>query len=205
MSSNNFDLVMNHPRSFIFKQVWKKLFSSRISSLEILRFLCLPVFFIFLPNMANAVHVPHLAPYGKASCYIMGDSLAVGIAQQLPQCWSNTKVGLNTKQAVQRFIQNPRTYLAIISLGVNDNGTRLPTLQNLTFIRRNVQSNKVIWILPNKASRRNDILLVASLFQDQVIDMTKPNLQKYVSSKDHIHPSGTGYAVMAIEAQDMAW
>lgn len=168
-------------------------------------FLCSLALSLGWMGHAQAAHVALEAPYGWASCYVMGDSIAVGTAQQLPQCWSDTKVGLNTQQARQRFINNPITSLTVISLGVNDRGTRLPTVDNLAFIRSRVRSPIVIWILPTDLTKREDILRVAGAYNDRTIDLNDPDLRRYVSQVDHIHPSGTGYAELATRAQAMAW
>ena len=55
-----------------------------------------------------------------ADCLILGDSIAVGVAQNLPQCEMVAKVGLNTDQMLRRsthWISDT----VIISLGSNDN------------------------------------------------------------------------------------
>jgi len=142
---------------------------------------------------------------GLLSCYVLGDSIAVGTAQQLPWCWSNTHIGLNTQQALRRFTQVPRADVTVISLGINDRGTRLPTEQNLAILRARLHSPRVIWILPPDAAKSAQILVVAGTYHDRVIDLNAPRFERYLSHVDHIHPNGTGYALVAHQARALAF
>lgn len=135
------------------------------------------------------------------SCYVIGDSLAVGTAQKLSGCGSNTKVGLNTKQALIRYPQLPATDVTIISLGINDRGSRLPTVRNLEELRQRIPSARVIWILPADATKSAEIHEVALAFHDQWINLNSPSFGRYLSRVDHLHPSGTGYALVAEQAR----
>ncbi|MCA8457919.1 SGNH/GDSL hydrolase family protein [Burkholderia multivorans] len=129
-----------------------------------------------------------------ASCFVMGDSVAQGIAAQLPQCSSNTKVGLNTVQALTRFSQ-VQAQTVIVSLGINDRdypGTRT----NLEAIRARIHADKVIWILPSGklsfgTQKKKDALYVAVKHGDEMrnIDLT--------ISADGIHPTERGYRAIA--------
>jgi lysophospholipase L1-like esterase len=139
------------------------------------------------------------------SCYVMGDSIAVGTAQKLPWCGSNAKVGLNTKQALTRYPQLPAVDVMVISLGINDRGSRLPTVQNLVQLRKRMVSPRVIWILPNDATKVAQIEQVANAFHDMWIDMNSPGFDRYLSHVDHLHPNGTGYAMVAHRARELAW
>lgn len=131
----------------------------------------------------------------NAPCFVMGDSVAQGIAAQLPQCSSNTKVGLNTVQALTRFNQIPAAQTVIVSLGINDRdypGTRT----NLEAIRARIYANKVIWILPSGklsfgTQKKKDALYVAVKHGDEMrnIDLT--------ISADGIHPTERGYRAIA--------
>lgn len=142
---------------------------------------------------------------GLLSCYVMGDSLAVGTAQKLPWCWSNAKVGLNTKRALTRFTKIPPADVTVISLGINDRGTRLPTVRNLTQIRQRVHSPRVIWVLPADVGKGAEIRQVAIRFNDRVIDLGSSRFRRYLSHVDHLHPSGAGYVLIANKARELAF
>lgn len=125
----------------------------------------------------------------QSTCFVMGDSIAQGIALNLPQCQSNTKVGLNTTQAIKRFENIPHADLTIISLGINDsfNGTSI----NLGAIRGRISSSKVIWILPSHQDKKDAVELVAKVRGDKTI-----NVDRHIS-KDGIHPTWHGYKSIA--------
>lgn len=142
--------------------------------------------------------------HAAQSCYVMGDSIAFGTATQLPQCQSDAKVGLNTKDALNRFIDVPYTQATVISLGVNDRGTSLPTDTNLEIIRARVHSPTVVWILPTDAGKKAVIERVAHAHNDLTIDLNSPDIIKHVSTVDHIHPDMTGYHLVATKAKALA-
>ncbi|WP_139352308.1 SGNH/GDSL hydrolase family protein [Burkholderia cenocepacia] len=131
----------------------------------------------------------------NAPCFVMGDSVAQGIAAQLPQCSSNTKVGLNTVQALTRFKQIPPAQTVIVSLGINDRdypGTRA----NLEAIRARIHAQNVIWILPPAIlsfgiQKKKDALYVAMRNRDYM-----KNIDQTISA-DGIHPTNTGYKAIA--------
>lgn len=154
---------------------------------------------------AGALVSPPTPAQGLLSCYVLGDSIAVGTAQKLPWCLSDAKVGLNTRQAVTRFAQVPRADVTIISLGINDRGTHLPTVKNLAQIRSKITSQRVIWILPADANKSADILQVARYYRDQTIDLNSPSFARYLSGADHLHPSGKGYALVANQTRYLAY
>jgi hypothetical protein len=158
-----------------------------------------------LNGNVNVPHVPLEAPYGWSSCYVMGDSIALGTARQLPQCWSDAKVGLNSQQALTRFVNNPFTDLTVISMGVNDKGTDIPTRDNLIVLRERVRSPIVIWILPTDPGKKYTIEQVAYGFHDRTIDLNEPDLYQWISPLDHLHPTLTGYALVAMRAEALAW
>jgi lysophospholipase L1-like esterase len=165
----------------------------------------LPCLTLALLGAVTARPVPAASAQGLLSCYVLGDSIAVGTAQKLPWCWSNTKVGLNTKQALTRFTQIPPADVTVISLGINDRGSRLPTVQNLATLRRRITSFRVIWILPADAGKSAEIQQVATQFQDRIIDLSSPAFLRYLSHVDHLHPNGTGYALIANKSRELAY
>jgi len=134
-----------------------------------------------------------LTATAHASCFIMGDSIAYGISTQAPACQSNAKVGLNTKDALTRFSVVPAVDTTIISLGVNDRNSSLPTVHNLEAIRSRVKASKVVWILPTSYElvKRKQVAQVAAAHGDKTL-----NVDALIGA-DHIHP--TNYFEIARE------
>jgi len=116
-------------------------------------------------------------------CLIIGDSIAQGISTYLPQCSSQTKVGINSKNFNNIFI-NKTANFTIISLGSNDGN--LNTFNELIELREKILGN-VIWVIPNKLNRLA-VKQTADLFKDMVIDTSGVSIQK-----DNVHPTGNGY------------
>lgn len=129
--------------------------------------------------------------YANAECYIMGDSIAQGLAINRKDCSSETQVGLNTKKAVQYWLgKGPMVKdKVVISLGVNDGN--INTVDNLKRIRDNLRANQVIWILPSKEDKSNEVKKVATSYGDYVL-----NINSQIG-KDNIHPTGKGYVKIA--------
>lgn len=127
-----------------------------------------------------------------ASCYVMGDSIAQGIAQNLKVCESATKVGLNTDNAAIYWLNNlgfSGKDVVIISLGVNDGNN--PTYENLNAIRSKIKAPYVLWILPSKKDKSAIVQHIAKKNTDYVIDISS------VIGKDGIHPTIKGYQAIA--------
>lgn len=127
----------------------------------------------------------------KAECYIMGDSIAQGLAINRKDCSSETQVGLNTKKAVQYWLGKGRMVKdkVVISLGINDGN--INTVDNLKRIRDNIRANQVIWILPPKQEKSNEVRKVATSYGDFVLNISSQ------IGKDNIHPTGRGYVTIA--------
>lgn len=127
----------------------------------------------------------------KAECYIMGDSIAQGVAMNREDCSSETQVGLNTKKAAQHWLNKGPIVKdkVIISLGVNDGN--INTKDNLMLIRKNIKANQVIWILPPKHEKSMLVRKVASNYGDFVLNINSQ------LGKDKIHPTGKGYVTIA--------
>lgn len=123
----------------------------------------------------------------KAECYIMGDSIAQGLAMNRKDCSSETQVGLNTKNAKLFWLKKGVIVKdkVVISLGVNDGN--INTIENLMFIRDNIRANQVIWILPPNKEKSLDVKNLASRYGDFVLNIDNQ------LGKDNIHPTGKGY------------
>jgi lysophospholipase L1-like esterase len=129
-------------------------------------------------------------------CLIIGDSIAVGVAQQRPECVSYSTGGLNTwqwnKKYSSKVLASP---VVIISLGTNDH-TGVHTFKELSRMRANVTADRVFWILPPcnekfcKPSVNDIVKIIARSRGDTIISTTR--LQK-----DAIHPSWAGYKELA--------
>lgn len=124
-------------------------------------------------------------------CLSLGDSLAVGVGQQLPDCRVEAEVGITSARYVTERLSPHRADRVVISLGVND-GTGANTLENLARVRSAVTARTVIWLLPfGHADARVAIQTIARRFGDRIID-TSP----YVGG-DKLHPTGAGYRTLA--------
>lgn len=108
-------------------------------------------------------------------CAIIGDSIAVGIAQQRFNCTVDARVGLSSS-AIVRIVGDGD--LIVISAGSNDpNNPKL--ISNLEAIRSK-RTGKVIWIIPVHPVAAASVRLVAQKHQDMVVSF-KPG-------KDGVHP-----------------
>jgi len=128
-------------------------------------------------------------------CLVVGDSIAVGIAQARPGCVSYSTGGYNTHQWNKRYKDIPLdAKTVIISLGSNDH-QHVRTIWELQRLRERTTAGRVFWILPagnlkaggvDIASIQQMVKLVADQYGDTVLPITR--LQK-----DGIHPSWAGY------------
>lgn len=132
-------------------------------------------------------------------CLIVGDSIAVGVAQTRPECVSYSTGGINSKQWVNKNIGNTPLVAksVIISLGSNDH-KYVKTESELRTIRQLTKADRVYWILPagnlkaSEVSIQNIQLVVTAIakeYGDTVLPITR--LQK-----DGIHPSWAGYKIL---------
>ncbi len=126
-------------------------------------------------------------------CIIAGDSIAVGIANVRKECVSYSKGGINSKQWLDKNIQNTPLIAnhVIISLGSNDH-KYVKTEAELRVIRTLTKADRVYWVMPSDkfpeaqsavwhvANEHNDIILRTDRMQ-----------------KDNVHPSWAGYKELA--------
>lgn len=134
-------------------------------------------------------------------CLILGDSLAVGIGMNRPDCITVAKVGITSQNWLRSYHNHPtiqQSYkVVVISLGTND--FRNTTAESLYDIRLKVKADMVVWILPNqslKPIQRAIIREIANEFHDKTIELTK-------LSHDGIHPTPLGYKETAKKILDM--
>lgn len=129
-------------------------------------------------------------------CMIIGDSIAVGVAQQRPECVAYATGGYNTwqwnKTYGNKILASPAV---IISLGTNDH-SGVHTFKELSAMRARVTAERVFWILPPcndkfcKPDINEIVEIIARSRGDTIIKTNK--LQK-----DAIHPSWSGYKELA--------
>ncbi len=134
-------------------------------------------------------------------CMIIGDSIAVGVAQQRPECVAYATGGLNTWQWNKKYdskvLASP---VVIISLGTNDH-KGVHTFKELSRMRANVTAQHVYWILPPcndkfcKPDVNDVVKIIANSRGDTIISTNR--LQK-----DAIHPSWAGYKELANETRN---
>ena len=124
-------------------------------------------------------------------CLVLGDSIAVGLHQQIPQCESLSKGGWNTWQWNRDYLKHNLTaQTVIISLGSNDH-KHVRTQEELEKLRIKIQAHRVFWILPAiKPDIQEIVKKVAAQYGDTVVPITR--LQT-----DKIHPSWAGYKGLA--------
>jgi lysophospholipase L1-like esterase len=129
-------------------------------------------------------------------CLIVGDSIAVGTHQFKQECAVHAKGGINSKQWLDKNIQNTplQAKTVIISLGSNDH-KYIKTEAELQTIRQLTKADRVYWILPAiKPDIQAIVKRVAEQYGDTVLPIT--SLQP-----DGIHPSWAGYKKLAKDAQ----
>lgn len=125
-------------------------------------------------------------------CLIIGDSIAVGVANVRTECVSYSVGGFNSWQWNKKFANKDLTAgTTIISLGTNDHDG-VHTFKELSAMRSRVTAGRVYWILPpcnDKFCKPNvnDIVEIIARSRGDFIIKTD-RLQK-----DSIHPSWAGY------------
>jgi lysophospholipase L1-like esterase len=126
-------------------------------------------------------------------CLVMGDSIAVGIGQNRPECTTVARVGITSKKWYETYKIKDKNYeQVVISLGTND--FHNITEKSLRKIRSEIKSQRVIWILPSstlKPEQRSVVLDIAREYRDATVDISG-----YLGY-DHIHPTGRGYQDIA--------
>ena len=120
-------------------------------------------------------------------CLVIGDSIALGVGQTLPECRIEARVGATSRQFVHEFASPQLADRVVISLGIND-GPSPHTVPNLERLRESVRGRTVYWLLPaHHDYARVAIVTVAARYGDWLIDCTA------TTGPDGIHPTGAGY------------
>jgi len=129
-------------------------------------------------------------------CLVLGDSVAVGVHQHMPKCAKMAHVGWNSGRWATHYLDGTDISAGVVVISLGGNDRNISTLGNLHYIRKRVSGHKVYWILPsqNNLQAAEAVLLVAKDYGDVVL--TRP--QQHMS-KDRVHPTQTGYALLAKE------
>jgi len=124
-------------------------------------------------------------------CLILGDSIAVGIAQHRPECIAYATVGITSRKFVDQHIAGDlNANTVVVSLGANDS-KNIKTLKELFALRQVIGSKHVVWILPaNNKTAAEAVSIVADKFEDKSISIAE-------LSKDHVHPTAREYKRLA--------
>jgi lysophospholipase L1-like esterase len=135
-------------------------------------------------------------------CLIVGDSIAVGTKQFMPECQLQGKGGINTWQFNRMYKGSFYADTVIISLGSNDH-KGVKTYDELFEMRQRVGAKNVFWVLPAGNNPAGEVSIakiqsivkeIASSYGDTVLPITR--LQP-----DGIHPSWAGYKDIAEKAK----
>jgi lysophospholipase L1-like esterase len=135
-------------------------------------------------------------------CLIVGDSIAVGTKQFMPQCQLQGKGGINTWQFNRMYKGSFYADTVIISLGSNDH-KGVKTYDELFEMRQRVGAKNVFWVLPAGNLPAGGVPIekiqgivkeIANSYGDTVLPITR--LQP-----DGIHPSWAGYKDIAEKAK----
>ena len=136
-------------------------------------------------------------------CLIVGDSIAVGTKQFMPQCQLQGKGGINTWQFNKMYKGSFYADTVIISLGSNDH-KGVKTYDELFEMRQRVGAKNVFWVLPAGNLPAGGVPIekiqgivkeIASSYGDTVLPITR--LQP-----DGIHPSWAGYKEIAEKVKE---
>ena len=123
-------------------------------------------------------------------CAILGDSIAVGVSQQRPECIRMATVGISSMAYIQRFPRHVNSGNILISLGSNDS-SHVTTKTALETLRERVHG-QVTWLLSANNQAAHDIArAVAARFGDRVLEV------RPVVSRDGVHPTTAGYRELA--------
>jgi hypothetical protein len=114
----------------------------------------------------------------RAQCLVIGDSIAVGLAEQFSQCRSWARNGLTSAAIVRLAASAPSAPWVAISAGSNDaaNGA---LSSNLDAIRNRIRAIRVVWIVPRNRRAAAAVRRVAGTYGDAVVSF---------ASRDGVHP-----------------
>lgn len=114
-------------------------------------------------------------------CTIIGDSIAVGLGQEMHECRTIAQVGISSGHWDQEHanLHFTRHVPVVISLGSNDGENLSYTLEHLERIRSRIAADApVLWIVPAcSAAAKAAVYRVSAKYHDRII---------------WVHPGGDG-------------
>jgi lysophospholipase L1-like esterase len=126
-------------------------------------------------------------------CIVAGDSIAVGVANVRKECVAYAKGGINSKQWVDKNIQNMplQAKHVIISLGSNDH-KYIKTETELRTIRQLTKADRVYWVMPSDKfpKQQEAVWHIANEYHDTILKTER-------MQADNVHPSWAGYKEIA--------
>jgi hypothetical protein len=126
-------------------------------------------------------------------CLIVGDSIGVGVAKERPECVAYVKGGINSKQWLDKNIQNTplQARHVIISLGSNDHKW-IKTEEELRTIRKLTNAQRVFWVMPSNKfpEAQSAVWHIANEYHDTILKTER-------MQQDNVHPSWAGYKEIA--------
>lgn len=169
----------------------QKRFWDRTAFVVGLATLCLPVAF--------AQALDHPKAHAHTHCLILGDSIAVGTAQQA-RCTVAALSGISTKQWVRQFspaVESIASAFEVVLISLGSNDGKLPdpmTYEYLFRARKSVlHARRVIWIAPGpQFPARSQVQAVAMAHGDVVYERPVAQL-----NADGVHFSKVGYQRIA--------
>lgn len=118
-------------------------------------------------------------------CLILGDSIAVGVSTFEKQCTAQVATGYTSANWNKKFPRQPKTEIAVISLGTNDQS--MNTKAELLALRNRLDSRHVYWIVPPiKPQAQEAVKAIAAEYKDDLIYIKQ-------LSKDGVHPTTNEY------------
>ena len=127
----------------------------------------------------------------RSDCLVMGDSIAVGVAQ-FSACKTLSTGGLSSWRWLDKWggdLDRLNPSVVLISLGAND-GANPRSRKALEAVRSKVRASKVMWLAPSATlapEPRKWVRAVAGQFGDRVFELPQEYLQN-----DGIHLSWPG-------------
>jgi lysophospholipase L1-like esterase len=124
-------------------------------------------------------------------CAILGDSIAVGVHYQRPECYYRAVSGISSSSFIRRFPDRVSANKVLISLGSND-GNANDTRAALETLRGLITDGEVTWLLSANNPAAYDIArAIAVRYRDRVLEVGS------VVGRDRVHPTAAGYRELA--------
>lgn len=140
----------------------------------------LTLFFAFLSLLIPA--------WAASGCFIVGDSIAVGLAAQMPECASSASVGIPARAVVARVRV---AKMVVVSAGSNDLRDSPSLRAALEHIRARAGSS-IVWVLPANGARRA-VFDIARRHGDRTVG--------FQPGRDGVHPRSYRALARAVRSE----